>query len=630
VASPRLRGLAFVALSLAGHGALVAGVYLPGRRTPPAAVRGIGGLTAVSAARVARAARIAEERALLVATAREDLRAGRLALGDFLLRANALDAEERGAPIDLDAARALYRARVDALRASLARGALRDAVPQVLVDLRYFGRPGGLLAQALFDRGGSCEQLSQLIAAAAHDAGLPGRVALRFYGGAMSDGTSHVTAVDGAGAEEIDLVTGRPALRGGARFPAADLIEAYARVHGLAPPLPGGGHARGGAAADAEPERPSLSAGYPPNDDRYPGTLPLFAARAVADPDDDEGTAEASALEARSRAHDCAFFVRLAALDPPAIEIEPGGLAGGLRMELRRIPTPAELERRAALLRGAEEIAAGEHADPVDRVMAQACLAALGRDIAADFALAGEHELASLALAKGRAAREAGGRAIAEAAWESPSLRRRLSVRFAGQTWLLLFLEGGDRIVLDLARPTESGADWGQVDTLAALLVAPATRARAYAMVDALPREVQVDVMHEIFHAQDRLRPWASNYAPDDGAADAPEGRAFRAAYRVFRRLASRFWEGQRPVDQTLAALARESREARLDAGWEALFLSYYGRNLLGLHQNRPVDEVVPLLRQAVGERRHPALDVLRRRLDEVEARGRIGPQSVL
>jgi hypothetical protein len=630
VAPARFHGLAVIALSLAGHGALLVGASLPGREAGPDAVRRIGRIVARPAARVAREARIAEERALLVASARAARREGRLALGDFLLRANALDAEERGTPFDLDAARGLYGARVEALRAALAHGTLRFAVPRVFADLRYFGRPGGLMAEALLDGGGSCEQLSHLIAAAAHDAGLPDRVALRYYGGAMGDGTSHITPVDGDGPEEIDLVTGRPALRRGARFPAAALVEAYARVHGLAAPLPGAGRGGGGVEADAEPERPSLTAGYPRNDDLYPGTLPLYAARAVADPGDDDGDAEATAVEARSRAHDCAFFVRLAALDPPAIEVERGGPACGVRMELRRIHGPAELERRAALLRGAEEIALGEKVDPVDRVMAQACLAALGPDIAVDFALAGEHALAALALAKGHEAREAGGRAISGAAFDDPGLRRRLEERFAGQTWILLFLEGGDRLVVDLARRAPAGEAWAQVDTLAALTVAPATRRRAYALLDALPREIQVDVMHEVFHAQDGLRPWASNYAPDDAGEAAPEGRAFRAAYRVFRRLASRLWEGQRPVEQTLAALGRESREAGLDPEWVALFLSYYGKNMLGLYQSRPGGEVVRLLQQAVADNPHPALEALRRRLDEVAARGHIGPQSVL
>jgi hypothetical protein len=646
----RLRGPAVVVLALAAHGALLVGAGRP--QAPVEVARKLGGRVVEPAARVERAARVAEDRAILVASARDDLREGKLALGEFLLRANALDAEERGAALDLEAARGLYRARVEALRAALARGSLRDAAPEVFADLRYFGRPGGLMADALFDRGGSCEQLAHLVAAAAHDAGLPGQVALRFYGGVMSDGAAHLAPVEGSGAGELDLFTGRPAFRRGTRFPATDLVEAYARAHGLAPPLvaarldpPAQGSA-GAAASDAEPGRPSLAAGYPPNADRYPGTLPLYAARAVAEPADDDGTSEGGALEQRSRAHDCAFFVRMAALDPPTIEIDPAG-SRVFRVELRRVPAPSELERKAALLRGAEDIAAGDKVDPTDRLMAYACVAALSRDLAWDFALAGEIRLAELSLHKESEIAARGAGAIAAVAWEGAEgaeIERRLEERFAGQTWLLLFLDGGDRPVFDLARRTAraagtpGSADWGQVEVLAALAVAPATRARAYEILRDLPRRAQVEVMHEVFHAHDHLRPWASSYTLDGDGARSPstaEGREFRSAYRVFRGLASRLWEGQRPVDQTIAALTREAREAGLDPEWEGLFLEYYVKNMLGLQRGRPGGlEVVRLLEQAVDAGGHPALEPLRQLLDAAEARGRTlyaeGAQPVL
>src|SRR5262249_34691332 len=139
---------------------------------------------------------------------------------------------------------------------------------------------------------------------------------------------------------------------------------------------------------------------------------------------------------------------------------------------------------------------------------------------------------------------------------------------------------------------------------------------RAYAMIHTLPRKSQVDVMHEIFHAHDHVRPWASSYALDD---DMPEGRELRRVYRVFRALGSRFWEGQRPIDQTVAASARDVREAGLDPEWEALLLDYYGKNLLGIYQTREGKaDMVRILAHAVGQNRHPALDPLRRRLEEM------------
>ena len=322
----------------------------------------------------------------------------------------------------------------------------------------------------------------------------------------------------------------------------------------------------------------------------------------------------------------------MAALDPPTLEIDPGPRRRAFDVELRKIPGPGELERKAALLRGAEDIAADDR-DRASRLMADACVTALARDLATDFALAGQTRLAELALRKSSEAAVRGAAALSAVSWSTPdgvALERRLSELFAGQTWLLLFLDGGDRAVLHLTRAAAApGApDQGRVEALAALVVAPATRARAYGILDGLPRRAQVDVMHEIFRAHDHLRPWASSYTLDeDGAAD---GREFRRAYRVFRGLAARFWEGQRPVDQTLAALVREARSARLDPEWEALFLEYYGKNLIGLYRKRtPPPGMMRLLSQAVEENHHPALDAFRRMLGE-ESDGRTLERPVL
>src|SRR6185437_3092046 len=174
--------------------------------------------------------------------------------------------------------------------------------------------------------------------------------------------------------------------------------------------------------------------------------LPLYAARAIADPADDDdamaaGMAAAAALEERSRAQDCASYVRMAALDPPAIEIDPGASHRAFAVELRKIPGPSELERKAALLRGAEDNAGGE--DGAARLIADACIAALGRDLAMDFALAGEARLAELSLQKSKDAAARGAAMLSTVAWDGPEgadLERRLSWSFAGQTRLLLFL----------------------------------------------------------------------------------------------------------------------------------------------------------------------------------------------
>jgi hypothetical protein len=246
--------------------------------------------------------------------------------------------------------------------------------------------------------------------------------------------------------------------------------------------------------------------------------------------------------------------------------------------------------------------------------------------MAVDFTLAGEHSLATLALEKSRAAEDAGAKALGAVAWDGEdgaALRKDLSERYAGQTWLLLMLRGGDRVVVDLAGRARPG-DWGQVHAFAGLAIAPNTRLRAYALLARLPRREQVDVMHEIFHAHDHMRPWASNYALSDSAVAEGESE-FARAYAVFRGLAWRLWEGQRPVEETIEALDREGRKRGLEEEWQVLFLDYYGRNILGLYQNRANGmDIVRPLKQAVESSSHPMLALLRRRLEDIEARGKL------
>ena len=645
-----LRRTAAVALvSLLGH-ALVLATAAPGGpwaragELPALAVRGVAAVGAEADA-IARADRLQRARRALVEAARADLRAGRLLLGRFLLRANQLDAEELGDGFDVEEAEARYAERLQGLRDALRQEDVRGAVPAVFGDLRYHGQPGGLMVDALLEGGGSCEQVAQLVAAAVHDAGRARSIALRFYGGVMADGASHLAPIAISGSAEHDLMSGRPAIRGGARIAAPDLVEIYARAHGLAPTLAapgkGGPTAASGAAdranspAPMDNGRPTLAAGFPPNDDRYPGALPLYVARAVKDPTDAlEDPAEP--LDVQQRARDCAYFVRMAVLRPPAIDIEPpagGGLAPrSFPAEPSRIPDPGRLEREAALLHAAEALAAGSDADDADRLMGWACLAALGEVAAVDFTLAGERRLAAAALDKRRRAREEGKRALAAIrASEDARARveRRLSEEFGGRTWLLLALEGGDAAVLDLVeRPRRD--DWGRVSALTALVLWPDSRSRALALLARLPPQEQVEVMHEVFHAHDHMRPWASNVELDGEADAGGEGSGFRRAYGVFRGLAWRLWEGQRDLAEILDALRREAGAAGLDAAWEAALLDYCARNTLALYSQRPSGlEVAQALKAAVDRNGHPSLEGLRQTLGYITSRGRLDARTL-
>src|SRR5262249_33594777 len=136
-------------------------------------VRPAGTLAATVLGRAAAPTRRVEadaQRRVPVARARRAIREGRLELGAFVLAANAIDARARDRPVDEATARDLYERRVAALRDELAERDLGAAVPRVFADLRYFGRPGGLMADALVEGGGSCEPLAHLVVAAAYDA----------------------------------------------------------------------------------------------------------------------------------------------------------------------------------------------------------------------------------------------------------------------------------------------------------------------------------------------------------------------------------------------------------------------------------------------------------------------------
>ncbi|EYF01592.1 hypothetical protein [Chondromyces apiculatus] len=649
-------------IGLAGvrpHAASTQALAEPDARSGEASLLATTGLAHAAQSRAAGAARVAhaqEARAALLTETRAELRGGRLALGRFLLRASAIEAEALGQPLDMADAEARYASRLTAMREALQRLPLREAAAEVFEDLRYYGQPGGLVAEALLEGGGSCEQIAQLVAATAHDAGQRQAIALRFYGGLMADGAAHIAPVALDDDGEHDLTSGKAAAPGGVRFSPEDLVEAYARAHGLAsspaaapraalaqgfsgapgtaapgallPPAAASTQSLGTQSlgstpttprprASADSARPTLFAGMPPNQDRYPGALPLYASRAVAPPGGSDDEDPMLGNQGRT----CAYVVRMAALIPVAVDVATG--SGWLVGEPRRQPTPRHLERMASVLSEAEILSHGE--DLADRLMAYACLAALGASTGVDMALAGERRLSTAALARAEAAREAGREALAQVRWDSDAgaqLRQRLALEYGGRTWLLLFLDGGREVVLDLVDHGRRD-DWGQVSALAALVLWPLTRPEGLAHVDRLSPRDQLDVMHEIFHAHDHLRPWPPNVelsAPPEMASDAP-GTTFLRAYRVFRSAAFRLWEAQGSIAEMLDALPRATRDAGLDAGWEAALIDYTGRNAMGLHTLRPTGmEVVRSVKQAVLRSGHPSLDTLRRQLDYIEA----------
>lgn len=645
----------FTALSLFAHGAWLLFVSDLSRAGAPERaaiqVEELETFVERAALKIRRVERLQEERRALVEQARKAVQTKTLKLGEFFLQSNRIDAEASNLPFDEAGARRRYEERLLALKEDLGQSDARTAVPKVFGDLRYYGKPGGFLGSALIERGGSCEQISQLVSAALHDAGLGKDAGMRFYGGALSDGTVHIAPTVAVEGVEHDLMSGQPAIQQGVHLNPEDWVEIYARAHGFAEKLKGGAeklHQNGGQSNTNEPapksnttERPSLLAGLPPNGDKYPGALPLYAASAVRRPE--AGGEGAEALDLSERARDCAYFLRMAMLNPMRVEIRaPAGLGGEFHridVEPFRIPTPQRLEREALLLKGADELAHDGDKDWADRLMGLSCLAALGDIAAVDFSLAGEYSLASLATEQGREAVKEGKKAIGGIDWEGPEgvlVRRRLSVEYGGRMWLLLALPGGDDVVFQLARGGRPD-DWGRVSALSALVLWPGTQARALQFLETLPLMDQVDVMHEIFHAHDHMRPWASNFdlvgaVEEIGKAGEVEARhtRFLEVYKVFRRMAFRLWEGQRNLAEILPEFERESEESGMEPSWRAALLTYLARNALGLLSQRAAGiTVVTMLKEAVVRNGHPSLTVLRGQLEYIEIQGTLNARTL-
>ena len=571
-----------------GLGAAIVGLTpAPVLSTPPAR----SGLAAVAtqADQVARPVLARADRIELVRQAREDRAAGRLRLGDFVVRAGAIDAREEGATVDAPTAKASFDAYRDALREALATAPPEEAVPEVFADLRYTGTPGGRAVDALVKHEGSCEPLSQIVAAALHDAGLGDRAKLRFYGGAV-EGVTHLAPTIESGGRDHDLMAGTAAAPGGATFVASELVEVYARVHGLAPPLPSvaAGTASGtpavtGASAEPVPATRTLTSGFPANATRFTGTLPLFAEQAIATP---------RAPRAESDDGDLSGCPSLPAalLDPPRLAVIPeAGEAAAV--DLVRIPSRKDLALRSQNIAQLERARSAPKTKLADRVAADACLAGLYDQVATGFSLTREPALAARAVAGGGGARADAKKALTELSGMPPKARADevLSALIAldGRAYVLLFLDGFDELALELA---ESAPDaYWRVELVTGLLIAPRTRERAVALAERLPMSRQIDVMHELTHAHDHARPWASSYALElrPEAPDAVKNARFVRTYRVLRPVAWSLWEAQRDPTSTVEAMVASARDNALDGEATSAVAGYYERNFWWLYQHR-------------------------------------------
>jgi len=602
---------------------------------PPAAIRAL----------------LSAQRAHLVARARAQRRAGALQLGDFLLEANRLDALERGRTLDVATARLRFEARVRAIREASPERALSDVVAEVFDDISYIGRPGGLMSDVLLEGGGACEPLSHLVVAAIAEAGHSERVALRFYGGVGRAGVQHLAPVDLGHGAPIDLMTGQTPAAGGIQFPADDLIEVYARAHGISGGVPAPAGAAEGELSMQAPRieaKYSMRGGYPANVDAHPSGMPLYALRAIG------GGAEGApvrgagvsahhqpAADAPRLGLTCAHRIRISALDPLRWTARWPSTHGGtdsIQIEPREVPLASDIARNAELIRGAEDLATDPDSTGAEQLISWACLATRYEQAAVDFSLLGEHELARIASENEHEVRERGARLL-KTLWQDASppdrerLARSLSERFPSRTWLLLLLNDSEELVR--ASPEGSvetdNRGWGSTLTLAAMVVNPSTRAQTLDELTALPRNEQIEVMHEIFRAHGDMGHGTSAFVLQVRAEDERSPPAeFARAYRVFRRLAWRLWGGGRGFAELSASLHQELAYEGLGPEWEAPMLTYYLNYVIGLlHYREDGLTVLTQLAALIAERPELNIDPLRKRVQFLVAEKRVDPKAV-
>jgi hypothetical protein len=211
---------------------------------------------------------IAFQRQLLVAGVRLDLLRGEFQMGEFLIRAGELDARERGEDMDVQEARSRYSQYLTEIQDALANDQpVQEVLPEVLSELRYFGNFQGSMPEAILNNGGSCRPLSHIVASLVYDAGGNERdIFLRYYP-PNERGISHVAPILREDGEFFDLTLGDYAFEGGRQHPATQVVEDYARRHGLLD----------WTSTDDSITEEEMGEGT------FPGGAPMFGRRAVAD-----------------------------------------------------------------------------------------------------------------------------------------------------------------------------------------------------------------------------------------------------------------------------------------------------------------------------------------------------------
>ncbi len=422
---------------------------------------------------------IQKARRELVRRALADRKAGGLRLGRFVIAADALDAEEQHARIDVRATRRRYDARCNKLRDELRRDpSVVVATQRAFSDLAY-SVAVNRMSEMLRSGVGACGPTAQLMASCLYDLGRRDGLALHYWGGVNAAGVTHITATWRQDGVRFDLASSALVRKGGVEFPADQLIEAYARAHGILPPLPGGVPAR-----PPRDEAMVASFSYPPNDDVFAsGEPPLFRRRSASG-----RAASASFLDDAVDGASPAYLIGYGGLVVAAgrCPLRPGVLyparvdlttaSGSSRVELVRVPTAPELSWMAGVLARYDTHA--PRGTKLERLTTSACLA-LSYDWAATrFAVAGYYDIARESERRAHQDLQTARRLHRELQKEQGAAFPRELDQTADQWTLIAFKEGADTLLsLETGKPRTAQPDYdGRQGRMDALLLSDTTR----------------------------------------------------------------------------------------------------------------------------------------------------------
>jgi len=400
----------------------------------------------------------------LIAWGREHRKAGTLQLGEFLLRAADIDAAALGNELDLAEARKRYQAGVTKFERAIITEDVGTAFQRAFGHLHYQSI-GGSMADALIEGGGACEQIAHLGAATLYDAGLKNSAFVQYYGG----GVGHLAPIYLYGSEAYDLMGRDLAKPGGIRLPAAELIEVYARAHGLGT---GPKHRGDEGWSDG---RATFAGGYPPNDDAYSTVVPIFASSAFGSAfgghsvDDTRETGWYCPLYRYRELRPWTAAVLSTAHQPYEIELRETPTDHALALTAYHL---ARLEQRLPKLEG------------VDELLALACVSRTYESLAVDFVLANKMPISRIASKRAISVRDRASKRFRDFEWTD---KTRLELMSSYHNWLLMMLPDGRKLLLDVAKQLAPEQFYRWSHMLVWLLRDDSTRSGAIALVTSLP-----------------------------------------------------------------------------------------------------------------------------------------------